>query len=388
MPGSPDQRAMVRGLAALFGAGATLVALTVALPHGDNEATVWLLAPSGVAYLVTAGLLVGGDRIGAPALHAALAGGTALIALCVVQSGRSGGAYAFMFVWVGGYAAAFFTLRATIAHLAWAGALYAVALAVSGDVHPPAAQWLMALGTSAVAAYLIHELTNQVRARTRDLSAVAALATELGGAEQVSAERAAAAVCEALLAAASADAVVLLETLPDQTGLHVLGMAGAAGEAPILDEPIGVEALDVAYRTGEPTRIAPLDQHQVYGLVQPVQREGRMAGLLIAVWSRPRRDVSVRVAEAASLFAGEAGVAMERVERQTAERERRALELNDEIVQGLVIAKYAIHEGRLRMGEQAIDQTLTRAKALVTDQLESLHGAAVRPGALRRRRAR
>jgi hypothetical protein len=292
-----------------------------------------------------------------------------------------------MFVWVGGYAAAFFAFRAIAGHLAWAGALYAAALAISGDVHPPAAQWLMALGTSAVAAALVHELTGQVRARARDLSAVATLAADLGGTEQVSAERAAAAVCEALLVSAKADAVVLLETLADGSGLHVLGMAGSADYAPVLDTPVGLDSLDLAYGSGEPVRINADDHHRVVGLVQPVVREGRRAGLLAAVWRRPRRGVSDRVADAAALFAGEAGVAMQRVEREARESERRALEINDEIVQGLVVAKYAIQDGRLRMGEQAIDQTLSRAKALVTGQIASLHGDALQPGVLRRRRS-
>src|SRR4051794_2411640 len=95
MPGSPDQRAMVRGLAVLYAAGATLVALTVALPHGDNEQTVALLVPVGVAYLVVAGLLVGADRLGEPVLHATMATGTLLVAVCVVLAGGAGGAYAF-----------------------------------------------------------------------------------------------------------------------------------------------------------------------------------------------------------------------------------------------------------------------------------------------------
>lgn len=377
---------MVRGLAALFAAGATLVALTVAVPHAHEGNAGWLLIPAGVAYVVAAALWTVGSRIGEAPVHVTMALGSLLVALCVVLADEAGGAYAFMFVWVGGYTAAFFGARATAAHLAWAGALYAAALAISGDVEPPAAQWLMALGTSAVAAVLIHELSRQVRARTRDLAALADLATQLSGEEEVSAERAAAAVCEAMLHSARADAVVLLETLPDQTSLHVLGMAGSADDAPLLDAPAGIAALDLANTSGKPVRIHDADHRRIQGLVHPVQRQGRPAGLLALVWRRPLRRLADRVAEAAALFAGEAGVAMERVERQTLERERRALELNDEIVQGLVVAKYAIHDGRLRVGEQAIDQTLSRAKALVTGQLESLGSEALRAGSLRRRR--
>ena len=377
---------MVRGLAALFAAGATLVALTVALPYGDNEQTVALLAPCGAAYLVAGALFLGAGRVGDPLLHIVLALGTLLVAVCVMLSGRAGGAYAFMFVWVGGYAAAFFTPRAIAAHIAWAGAAYAAALAISGDVHPPAAQWLMALGTTAVAAGLFHLLTRQVRARTRDVAALAALATDLGGIGQVSAERVAAEVCEALLVSAAADTVVLLEQLPDGSGLHVIGMAGSPGDATVLDEAAGVDALDRTWRSGEVSRVEDGDHRRVRGFVQPVHRDGRATGLLAVVWRRPRRDVPTRVADAAALFAGQAGAGMERVEREKREGERRALEINDEIVQGLVVAKYAISGGRLQMGEEAIEQTLARAKVLATGQIVRLHGDAIRPGVLRRRR--
>ena len=377
---------MVRGLAALFAAGATLVALTVALPHGDNEQTVALLVPVGAAYVAAAGLLAGAGRVGESLLHPAMALGTLLVAVCVVLAGRAGGVYAFMFVWVGGYTAAFFSSRAIAAHLAWAGIAYAAALVISGDVHPPATQWLMALGTTAVAAWLIRLLTRQLRARTRDVSTLAALASDLGGTEQVSAERAGVAVCEAMLASAGADTVVLLERLPDDSGLHVLGMAGAPGDATVLDDAVGIDALDRAWSSGAAAQIEDAEHRRVCGFVQPVHRDGRAAGLLAVVGRRPRREVPTRVADAAALFAGQAGVAMERVEREKLEGERRALEINDEIVQGLVVAKYAIGGGRLQMGEEAIEQTLARAKALATGQIVSLHGGKIRPGMLRRRR--
>jgi signal transduction histidine kinase len=85
-----------------------------------------------------------------------------------------------------------------------------------------------------------------------------------------------------------------------------------------------------------------------------------------------------------ALFAAEAGVALERIAHQTHDRERRALELNDEIVQGLVVAKYALRNGRVEMGEKAVDETLDRARALVESQLQELHGAEPpEPGTLR-----
>jgi hypothetical protein len=387
MPVSPDQRAMVRGLAALFAAGASLVALTVLLPHGQHEKAAGLLIAAGLAYVVVAALIFGPRALPAPALHGLMALGTLLVAACVLFAGSAGGAYAFMFVWVGGYAAAFFSPRVTAVHLVWAGGLYAAALVIGGHVHPAAVRWLMAMGTSVVAALLISELSRQVRARTRDLSAVAALATQFGGAQDVSSEQVAIAVCEALADSVGAGAVVLFETSPEDGGLHVLGMAGSAHLAPAFDELATVAAADRALRAKAPGPILAPGEGRVRGLVHPVIGESGVAGLLALVWRRPRREVPPRVAEAAALFAGEAAAALARVDRARGERERLALELNDEIVQGLVVAKYALRDGRITMGEQAIDETLDRARALVTGQLDLLHTEDIQPGSLRRRRA-
>ena len=66
-------------------------------------------------------------------------------------------------------------------------------------------------------------------------------------------------------------------------------------------------------------------------------------------------------------------------------RERQALEINDGIVQGLTVAKYALTMGSDEHGRQAIEETLKRARAIITDLLGE-PGAEIdlRPGDLRR----
>jgi hypothetical protein len=389
MSASMDRVAMSRGLALLFGAGATLVLITLVLPHGHDEAQLGLLIPAGLAYAVAALLLAAPSRYPPGVLNVILALGTLLIGVCVLYSSRAGPAYAFMYVWVALYAAAFLTLAGAVGHLTWALASYIGVLAISGDVHPPAAMWLMAAGTSTVAAALIFGLTRELRARADDLAAVTALANSLGSASEVSADAVSTAVCEGVLRSTGAVSVVLLEELADGSGLHVAGEAGGAAASAPFATPEGVAVLDRAYRSGAPAElIGPRARRHagtVAGFVQPVLREGRVGGLLKVVWAPPRRRVSSRVSGAVALFAAEAGVALERIARQSRERERRALELNDEIVQGLVVAKYALRDGRVEIGEKAIAETLDRARALVDGQLESLHGAdAPEPGTLRR----
>lgn len=123
---------------------------------------------------------------------------------------------------------------------------------------------------------------------------------------------------------------------------------------------------------------------RIAGMVEPVVRDGRVTGLLGVEWERPQR-LNARVSAALPLFAAEAGVALDRLADESHARERRALELNDGIVQGLVVAGYALTEGRVDVGEKAIRDTLAHARALVDEQLESLHrGHAPEPGSLRR----
>jgi hypothetical protein len=66
-------------------------------------------------------------------------------------------------------------------------------------------------------------------------------------------------------------------------------------------------------------------------------------------------------------------------------RERQALEINDNIVQGLTVAKYAMSIGAEDHSKQAIEDTLVRARAIITDLLgEPGSSVAFGPGDLRR----
>ena len=66
-------------------------------------------------------------------------------------------------------------------------------------------------------------------------------------------------------------------------------------------------------------------------------------------------------------------------------RERQALEINDNIVQGLTVAKYAMSIGSEDHSRQAIEDTLVRARQIITDLLGE-PGSAIElgPGDLRR----
>jgi hypothetical protein len=68
-------------------------------------------------------------------------------------------------------------------------------------------------------------------------------------------------------------------------------------------------------------------------------------------------------------------------------RERQALEINDGIVQGLAVAKYALENGQDESGRRAIQSTLVKAQDLITDLLGDAGDSGPAPGRLRRRNA-
>ncbi|HEY2637280.1 MAG TPA: hypothetical protein VGI54_07835, partial [Solirubrobacteraceae bacterium] len=108
------------------------------------------------------------------------------------------------------------------------------------------------------------------------------------------------------------------------------------------------------------------------------------AAVLVVGWMRPRRILPDRATAALSLYGAEIPVVLEREERLSGERERRALEINDEVVQGLTEAKYALELGRADEATDAVESTLARARDLMDRQLELGREEPVRPGDLRR----
>ena len=70
-------------------------------------------------------------------------------------------------------------------------------------------------------------------------------------------------------------------------------------------------------------------------------------------------------------------------ERDAKSRRRQALELNDEIVQGLAVAKMALETGQPDQGLRAVTHTLQRAQSIVSQLLEDISGGAgFKPGDL------
>ena len=63
-------------------------------------------------------------------------------------------------------------------------------------------------------------------------------------------------------------------------------------------------------------------------------------------------------------------------------RRRQALEINDNVVQGLVAAAYALDQGSIPASQAYLDQTLSAARAMMDELLAPLAGEGLRPGDL------
>jgi transcriptional regulator of acetoin/glycerol metabolism len=69
-------------------------------------------------------------------------------------------------------------------------------------------------------------------------------------------------------------------------------------------------------------------------------------------------------------------------------RQQQAMEINDTVVQGLVVASYSLERGDRESAKRAVDNTLASARSLITQLLESsAEQGPLRPGDLRRSRA-
>jgi hypothetical protein len=228
---------------------------------------------------------------------------------------------------------------------------------------------MLVLGTTWVAGTLIGSLAAQLRRRAADLDAAAGLANAMSAGADVSWAREA--ICRAALEACGADAAVLLERD---------GATAQAGDAVLARLTAGRPEVLAAHEDGERRTVG---RHEA--LAQPVLRDGRPAAVLAVAWRAPLRILPDRAATAAELFAAEAALVLEREERLSGERERRALEINDSIVQGLVLAKYALDAGDAEQGAAAVEGTLVRARELIDRQFGSGDTRPIRPGDLRRR---
>jgi diguanylate cyclase (GGDEF)-like protein/PAS domain S-box-containing protein len=152
-----------RALGALMVAAASLVALSLALPHPQVTNLDQLIAIA--ATMLGGGLLLlaFARRVPVLATHAILAAVVALTGLLTYESGVAAGQYGAIFVWAMLVAAYFFPRRIAVAHLAWLLGVYAVVLAEVGSTagYSVFTRWAF----TAVSLSVVTVLTSEIVAR-------------------------------------------------------------------------------------------------------------------------------------------------------------------------------------------------------------------------------
>ena len=155
---------MARAAAALFATGGALALFSLVVPHWHIEHPVppALLA---VPALPTAAILYAfADRIPERAIHVLLVLATLQLSAAVpfLGPGAATAAAGCYYTWISILAFYFLPRRQALAHLAFMGVVYAVALAV---VHAPggAGQWVVTIGTAAVGGLVVGQLVGKLR---------------------------------------------------------------------------------------------------------------------------------------------------------------------------------------------------------------------------------
>ncbi len=314
-----QRRKMARLLAYLFAAGATIALLSVVLPHSPKMNERAILALLCLAYAAALGLALGGNRLPRGVCHAVVDFGTILIAGACYFSGESSSSFSFFFLWVGLYSFYFFTLRASLIHLAFVGVAYATILCIVNPAGSQVTPWLLTVGTLTVAGVLIAHLVAEVRSHAADLAVVASASRQVLAAKDPATARSA--ICESARTVAGALATELLEPDVEAGCLESTATAGVDLLGRGLPATRALTEASTAYGSAQPLFVADLaDRFPVPGLAtevrarsclyQPILREGAAIGVLAVSWEERLSRVTGRVAAAIELLAAEAAVAI------------------------------------------------------------------------------
>lgn len=316
-------------LSALFLAGASIGALSLALPHPSEfeDGLIWTnIAIAGGGSLAC---VLGSRRLPAWAGQLAAVAGTLVITRAVYYS-HDPSFYSFFYVWVGLFAFLFFGREWGVLHMGLVGIAYGWVL-LEIELSAPVARWVMTVATVAVGGIVIDVLVRRVQrgaieseSRARTLAAIGGVAHEL--ARSTEADEARPAICEAAVAVTDASSASLWE--PEASGAALVATASSGAEftdvaLPLVGQPSGVVRAMVS---SEPFFVADAPDHPVLDqklvqrtgaascLFQPVVRDGSPVAVLAIVWDERMETLTDELAQTVDLLAAEASIAIERAE--------------------------------------------------------------------------
>jgi diguanylate cyclase (GGDEF)-like protein/putative nucleotidyltransferase with HDIG domain len=168
--GTFEARVRVRVLASFYLAGATLVLLTLALPHAADASEVGLLAVTLNAYAFGGLLLWQARRVSTRLLPFALAWGSLLVTLVAWCSAEHPSPLVFFYLWIFLYSAYFFSTRTAVAELLLVAVLYGALLLLRPPEAGTGAWWSVGMATMTIAAIVIRVMRTHVETLIARLS--------------------------------------------------------------------------------------------------------------------------------------------------------------------------------------------------------------------------
>jgi diguanylate cyclase (GGDEF)-like protein len=341
---SRDPAVMARTFTYLYGAGGTLVLLTLALPHSSDRWLPGVLGPALCALIVAVTIAVGFDRLPQWLFFALPPLGAALVSVAIYSGGSATiTAYAGLYFWVALAAFSFFSMRTALLNLAWIAALYAAVLAATPEAGQVVLRWVMVIGTLTVAALVIAALRERVerlvegqRRRSLKQQKVAELGRRsVAGADlKELSELAVTSLTEAL----SVEYAAVWEETPDSEELMLKAVDGWEGDASAVvtvprDDPLVRRALHsseaaLAKRHDLPTTGTGGEPQQTSSGIGVAIRGPSDSFGVLAAYSREERAFTATEADFMQAIAHVLGDTVER--RRTEESVRHAA-LHDQL---------------------------------------------------------
>lgn len=131
-----------------------------------------------------------------------------------------------------------------------------------------------------------------------------------------------------------------------------------------LVHPEDRDAVMEAYRSAEDSGSSFVLEHRIVrpdGAIRDIQAQGR-----VELDSDPR----IIIGTALDITERKRAEEYDSKLRELASKRQQALQINDNLVQGIAVAKYAVEMGRLDLAREALETTLKGAQAIVRELLE------------------
>jgi diguanylate cyclase (GGDEF)-like protein len=164
--------------AVLFGAGASVGALSLLLPHPESfdETALWTIIAIAALGAIVALLIA--SRAPVWPVHILVAAAIAMVTVAAHYSHEAGGFYTLFYVWIGLWVIFFFARRAALLYIVGIAGAYAALLIVDQTAGGPA-RWITTVGAVALSALVIDWLVRRVRRFARESAEVASERAEL-----------------------------------------------------------------------------------------------------------------------------------------------------------------------------------------------------------------